>query len=138
LGHGQVFALIPGVYIKIETDKFPVLPGEDSEVVNEGMYGKALCQYLENELPKYGVVVNFFCSEDWGWWVDITENDHRFGLLVHSHKIIGSSPEIYVIGSSITSRKKWFWKRFKSLDVSNDVISDSEIWSVERSNEFSL
>ena len=29
-------------FIHIRSDKFPALPGEDDEIVNDGMYGKAL------------------------------------------------------------------------------------------------
>ena len=37
-------------FIRISSAKFPILPGEDQELVNEGMYGKALGQYMLNSL----------------------------------------------------------------------------------------
>jgi len=49
--------MIPESCLLIETCKFPILPGEDQEIVNEGMYGKAFCQYLESALPLAGVRV---------------------------------------------------------------------------------
>lgn len=139
--------MIPGTYIKLETDKFPVLPEEDTEVVNEGMYGKALCLYLQNELPSFGIDVEFFCVEDWGWWISVVENDFKMGLTVYSHNIVGASPKAYVIASSIDTNKKWYWRRFKSIDVTDNVTSimekvenalgfDPEIWSVERHDSF--
>lgn len=141
--------MIPGTYVKIESHKFPVLPGEDTEVVNEGMYGKALCNYLQAELPLLGITVNFYCAEDWGWWVDVTENGFNMGLRVYSHNAIGETPEIYVIASSIDKRKKWYWKKLKSIDVTDQVNSifdkvvnalkaDPDIWSVERHDDFPL
>jgi hypothetical protein len=47
--------MIPRSCVAIETNKFPILEGEDDEIVNENMYGKALCKYLENNLPKTGI-----------------------------------------------------------------------------------
>ncbi len=138
---------IHGTWLKIETDKFPILPGEEDEVVNEGMYGKALCTYLEKELPKFGVQVNFYCSEDWGWWVDVTEQGLNMGLLIYGHTVVGVSPEQYAIGSSIQESPKWFWKKFKKIDVTDKVTAlmdkvenaldfDEEIFTVERFDEY--
>jgi len=63
--------MISKTCIEIHTDKFPILSEEEDEVVNEGMYGKALCKYLDNELPLVGVEVVRFQSEDWGWWIEV-------------------------------------------------------------------
>ena len=35
-----------GNFIHIRSSKFPILPGEKEELVNDGMYGKALAEYL--------------------------------------------------------------------------------------------
>ena len=139
--------MISGTCIEIQTDKFPILPGEDEEVVNDGMYGKALCQYLEKELPSFGVVVNSFCAEDWGWWVDVSENEYNMGLQIYTFEPIGQNPEKYFIKSSVTNAKKWSWSKFKKLDVSAEVTSildkvenallhDNDIFIVERHDEF--
>ena len=61
--------MIPQSCLLIETKKFPVLEGEKEELVNEGMYGKALCAYLQVKLLLVGIQVPFFCNEDWGWWL---------------------------------------------------------------------
>lgn len=138
---------IAGTWIKIETKKFPILAGEENEVVNEGMYGKALCQYLESTLPQFGLTVNFYCAEDWGWWVDITELNLNMGLLIYAHTVVGADPESYAIGSSITKPTKWSWKKFRKIDVSAQVTSmmnklqnaleyDEDIYEVERYDEF--
>jgi len=36
--------MIPKTCLLIKTKKFPILTGEDEEIVNERMYEKALCQ----------------------------------------------------------------------------------------------
>jgi hypothetical protein len=37
-------------FILIRSSKFPILPGEKEELVNDGMYGKALAEYLQAKL----------------------------------------------------------------------------------------
>lgn len=39
-------------FIHIRSDRFPVLPGEEDELVNEGTYGKALSQCLKDRLAE--------------------------------------------------------------------------------------
>ena len=139
--------MIPGTCIEIQSDIFPILPGEDEEIVNEGMYGKALCMYLEKELPSFGLAVNFYCAEDWGWWIEVSENEFILPLCIYTFEPIGSVPEKYYIQSSITEPKRWSWKKFKKLDLSSEVTSildkvenallhDNEIHIVERYDEF--
>jgi hypothetical protein len=141
--------MISGACILIETDKFPVLEGEEEELVNEGMYGKSLCLYLEKELPKLGIDVPSFCCEDWGWWVDVKTNALEMGLCVYSDSELGTNPTRYAIMSSITEGKKWVWSKFRKIDVSLDVIGimdtvekvfrdDREITKVSRHDDFPL
>ena len=58
-------------FIHIKSSKFPILPGETDELVNEGMYGKALAEYLQDKLAARAYDVPFVCCEDWGWWVEL-------------------------------------------------------------------
>ena len=140
--------MIQGTCIEIHTEKFPILPGENEEIVNEGMYGKALCQYLEAQLPKHQLEVLLVINEDWGWWVEVKSNEFTLGLQIYSDNEPDINPEKYAIMSSITENKKWSWKKFKKIDVSNDVnhimdtlekllLEDSEITKVIRhDNDF--
>lgn len=141
--------MIPGTCILIETKKFPVLEGEEEEIVNEGMYGRALCLYLEKELPKLNINVTSFCCEDWGWWVDVNSNDVEMGLCVYSDPESGNDPKRYAIMSSITEGKKWVWSKFRKIDVTQDVTrvmdtvekvfkADSEITRVSRHDDYPL
>jgi hypothetical protein len=62
--------------------KSPNLEGEIDELVNEGIYGKALCLYLQAKLPLSGIEVPFFCNEDCGWRLQTEGNGFRMGLCI--------------------------------------------------------
>ena len=50
---------------------FRVEPGEDDEV-NPGKYGKALAEWVADQLRKRGVAVGEVFPEDWGWCVMVS------------------------------------------------------------------
>lgn len=72
-----------GKFIHIRSSKFPVLPGEKEELVNDGMYGKSLALYLQSNLQERGYDAPFVCCEDWGWWVELTTAAFTFGACVY-------------------------------------------------------
>ena len=114
----------------IETRKFPALPGEAEELANEGMYGKALCQYLEARLPATGIQVPFFCNEDWGWWLEAQRDGFKMGLSIYADPESEGGTGRYWLLPSIQEAKKWSWSKFSKVDVSADVLGVMEI--VER------
>ena len=75
---------VNGGFIQIKASKFPVLPGEREELVNDGMYGKALAQYLQAKLVDLGYNAPFICCEDWGWWVELRGAPFVFGVCIYS------------------------------------------------------
>ena len=114
--------MIQGTCIEIHTKKFPILLGEDDEIVNDGMYGKALCQYLGNELPKHKIQIPYSGNEDWGWLIRAKTNDFTLDLQIYSDSESGQNPEKYAIMSSVTEQKKWSWKKFKKIEVESEVL----------------
>jgi hypothetical protein len=52
--------------VSFETDYFQIVPGEDEET-NPGRYGKALADWLADELKKLGQPVDEIIPEDFGW-----------------------------------------------------------------------
>ncbi|MRR50404.1 MAG: hypothetical protein EG825_05735 [Rhodocyclaceae bacterium] len=139
--------MIPQSCLLIETKKFPVMPGEDEEIVNERMYGKALCQYLESVLPAAGLKVPSYCAEDWGWWLEVERGAFKMGLCIYSDPEAEKDPERYAILPSIQQAKKWSWSKFRNIDHSMDVLdvvavvervlkSDSEISTVTRHDDY--
>ena len=139
--------MISGTCIELHTNKFPILEGEDDEIENEGMYGKALCQYLKRELPKAGLDVPFFACEDWGWWIEVKYGEYVLGLQIYSDSEAGENPEKYAIMSSISEGRKWSWKKFRKIDftdqiteilnkVDNVLSNDPDIYPVKRHDNF--
>ena len=139
--------MIPQSCLLVETKKFPIMPGEDQEIVNERMYGKALCQYLESVLPGAGLGVLGYCAEDWGWWLEVKRGAFKMGLCVYSDPEATANPERYAILPSVQQAKKWSWSKFKNIDNSADVLeivgvlervlkSDKEIPVVTRHDDY--
>lgn len=131
----------------IESSRFPALPGEDQEITNERMYGKALCNYLKAELPAAGVRVPFFCNEDWGWWLEMERDTFKMALCIYSDPVAAGDPERYALVPSLTKATRWSWSTFRRVDVSQDVLGliniveavfkkDKDIRAVTRHDDF--
>ena len=114
--------MIPQSCLLIESKKFPVMPGENEEITNERMYGKALCQYLQSALPPAGLNVPTYCNEDWGWLLDVERGAFKMGLCIYSEPEVAGDPVRYALLPSIHRKKKWSWAKLKNVDVSNDVL----------------
>jgi hypothetical protein len=138
--------VIPQTCLVIETKKFPVLEGEDGELANERMYGKALCNYLQTELPPVGISAPSFCNEDWGWWLEVERNGFRMGICIYSDPDAVTGPERYALMPSVREANRWSWSKFRKVDVSRDVLAmidaiekvfmkDKEILTVTRHND---
>src|SRR5690606_17499477 len=101
-------------FIHIRSEKFPVLPGEEDEIVNEGMYGKALALYLQSKLTERGYKSPFVVAEDWGWWVDIDGPPFTFGVCIYT------SPDgttEYVCTDGAPGPRKFSWSKFRFFDT---------------------
>lgn len=101
----------------IRSSKFPILPGEEEELVNEGMYGKALAQYLQLKLLERGYEAPFICCEDWGWWVELKGAPFAFGVCIYSSPAEGSSLTEFVCADGALGSRRWSWRRFRFIDT---------------------
>jgi len=104
-------------FIHVRSKKFPILPGEQEELVNDGMYGKALAQYLQEKLQNRGYDAPFVCCEDWGWWVELTNAPFTFGVCIYCWPEGGELLDFFCTHGA-TSRKKWSWRKFRFFDTS--------------------
>jgi hypothetical protein len=135
-------------FIHIRSTKFPILPGEEEELINEGTYGKALAQYVQAKLKDRGYDVPCVLCEDWGWWVELGGAPFVFGVCVYTDP--GSDAMLdFVCAAGVTGRKQWSWKKFRFLDTSpwadklvDDLIAifqeDDEVELVGITEEFPL
>ena len=103
-------------FIHIRSNKFPALAGEDEELVNDGMYGKALSQYLQAELTSKGYDIPIVFPEDWGWWVEIDGLPFALGVCVYSNPE-QDNPTEFVCTDSLLSARKWSWKAFGYIET---------------------
>ncbi|MEM7584235.1 MAG: hypothetical protein AAF560_12680 [Acidobacteriota bacterium] len=107
-------------HIHIKSAKFPILPGEDEELINEGTYGWALAQYLEAQLKARGYDVPFVCCEDWGWWVQLEGQPYALGLCVYALEDLDTTHELCVTVSHPPG-KRWSWRKFRFFDSTERV-----------------
>jgi hypothetical protein len=123
------------------------MPGEDKENVNEFMYGKALCEYLQSALPPASIDVPSYCNEDWGWWLEVKRGSFKMGFCIYSDPTAEKDPERYALLPSIHQEKMWSWAKFRNVDVSKDVLelvgivervlkSDKDIQIVTRYDDY--
>jgi hypothetical protein len=109
-----------GPFLRVRSAKFTIMPGEDDDLVNEGMYGKSLAIYLQQELTKQGYEVPFYCCEDWGWWVELKGYPYTFGVCIYGQKLESGELDLYVTDGAVSNRV-WSWRKFRFLDISETV-----------------
>jgi hypothetical protein len=103
-------------FIHVRSAKFPILPGEEKELVNEGMYGKSLAEYLQKKLTERGYTAPFVCCEDWGWWVELKGAPFAFGACVYCGPKKGDLLDLFCTDGAV-SPKKWSWKKLGFIDT---------------------
>jgi hypothetical protein len=106
-----------GKFIHIKSSKFPILPGEKEELVNDGMFGKALAEYLQAKLTDRDYNAPVVCCEDWGWWVELKIAPFGFGVCIYSGPE-EDGPVDFVCTDGAIGPRKWSWKRFRFVDTS--------------------
>jgi hypothetical protein len=135
-------------FIHIRSPKFPILPGEKGELVNEGMYGKALAQYLQGKLKDRGYDAPFIGCEDWGWWVELKNAPFTFGVCIYCGPEVVGPLDLFCTDGA-PDRRKWSWRKFRFIDTApwvsklrNDLVSifqadpDVEVVSTELDSPF--
>ncbi len=58
-------------HLEFRSDLFPPYEGEEA-LINPGMYGKRLAEFLKAGLQREGFELRDIFTEDWGWVVPIT------------------------------------------------------------------
>lgn len=105
-----------GPFVRIRSPRFVPLPDEDAELVNEGMYGKAVARYLEDALPRLGYEVPAFFCEDWGWWLELAGFPFPFGVCIYAVALEDGRLDVYVTDGVVRDRQ-WSWRRFRFVET---------------------
>jgi hypothetical protein len=105
-------------FIHIRSDKFPVLDGEDQELVNEGMYGKAFGNYLCLQLKGLGYECSDPFCEDWGWAMFASSNDVSAMLCIYSDPNQRDPKDFAITAGG--SKRKWSWRSFRYVNTAPD------------------
>lgn len=135
-------------FIHIRSPKFQILPGEKEELVNEGMYGKALARYLQGKLKDRGYDVPFIGCEDWGWWVELKNAPFTFGVCIYCGPEVAGPLDLFCTDGA-TGGRKWSWRNFRFMDTApwvsklhEDLVSifradpEVEVISTDRDSPF--
>ena len=67
-------------HFEFESDAYGPMPGEDDELVNPGMYGKALSLHLGKQLKTRGYAIRMLICEDWGWYTEFEHPGFRLAM----------------------------------------------------------
>ncbi len=59
-------------HVEFRSELFPAIEGED-EIINPGIWGKRLAEFLRDGLVARGFVILGPFSEDWGWCLRILD-----------------------------------------------------------------
>ena len=107
-------------HVEFRTKKFPPYEGEE-ELINPGLWGKRLAEYLQQMLSANGIETGEIYSEDWGWAVPV-KND-AFALWIGCGHQSGDDDEFLCF---IEPSKPFIRKLFKKIDTTEAVSHLSE------------
>ena len=132
-------------FIEIDAPHLCVMERESDELCNDGIYGKALAEYIQSHLSSIGYGVPWVVCEDWGWYVPAEIDGFQMAICVYGFprqndetsdaiyteqggppKGIHSEPAGIPLSLCVTvgtqPRRYWDWRRFRRVDRS-DVIA---------------
>ena len=135
-------------FIQIQTKKFPILDGEEDELLNDGMYGKACGQYIQQNLTKLGYDCSQPICEDWGWGVAVESQGVRAMVCIYA-AAAQKDPQEYACTIDGGSRV-WSWRKFRfvnsveleqwtqqvNTDLQKIFVDDPDIKVMDGANEF--
>jgi hypothetical protein len=65
--------------VAFKSKKFPPYDGEE-ELINPGLWGKRLAEYLVQKLFDMGIKTEEIIAEDWGWYIPIENKGFRLAV----------------------------------------------------------
>lgn len=80
--------------LHFESKAFSISEGEDEET-NPGIFGKALAEWLAQQLERRGVPTSGVIAEDFGWCVAISSNPHKLYVACSSGEAGAASWQLF-------------------------------------------
>jgi hypothetical protein len=65
--------------VEFRSRKFPPYEGEE-ELINPGLWGKRLAEYLVQKLSDRGIKTHEIIAEDWGWYIPLQNEGFRLAV----------------------------------------------------------
>jgi hypothetical protein len=65
--------------VEFRSRKFPPYEGEE-ELINPGLWGKRLAEYLVLKLSDRGIKTHEIIAEDWGWYIPLQNEGFRLAV----------------------------------------------------------
>ena len=65
--------------VEFRSKKFPPYEGEE-ELINPGLWGKRLAEYLVGKLSEKGIKTRAIIAEDWGWYIPVENEGFRLAV----------------------------------------------------------
>jgi hypothetical protein len=66
-------------HAEFRSKKFPPYDGEE-ELINPGLWGKRLAEYLVQKLSEKGIKTEKIVAEDWGWYIPVQNEEFRLAV----------------------------------------------------------
>ena len=125
--------------LKVISERFRPLPGENEEIVNPGNYGKALALLLKENLEIEGYKFAFLIAEDFGWWLEVENSPFHLGIIIVREPSSDSEDE-HLCQLSCKNGKAWSWKKLRFVDRTTylSVLWPKIIKILEREPDISL
>ncbi len=136
--------MVDNPFIEIDAPHLCVMEHESAELCNDGIYGKALAEYLQTKLTAQGYNVPSVVCEDWGWYVPAEIDGFRMAICVYGFprqsdetaaaiyakhggppQDACSEPAGIPLSLCVTvgtqPRRYWDWRRFRRIDRSGVI-----------------
>lgn len=129
-------------FIEVDAPELCVMEGEADELCNDGIYGKALAEYLRRHLIPMGYQVPDVVCEDWGWYVSAERDGVALDVCVYGFpksdsddtdsqpadtteddipNLPAGTPLSLCFCVGTRTGKHWSWSRFRKIDRTAQV-----------------
>lgn len=117
------------IHYTFDSSSFPPMPGEDSELINEGTYGKALLDWYSKALRKKQIEAGEYIAEDFGWYAFLKVGSAKAGVacsVIHDSEAGTQECHLTIESCGLFARfRPSIMQRFEELVAATDEILQS-------------